>query len=152
MPKRSKQERQIIIATYADNDIYLTLGGTAVQAYFKSVNLQPSNSSVDTTAGAGTDWMERAPGLNDMKISVTLMYDAADVQTYIQKLAVGQVISIEYGPEGNSAGKPRHVQTFNVTGAAHTVSVDKSAVTFEFTGESAAAPSFNLFAGAVYSS
>ena len=78
------------------------------------------------------------------------MYDAASVQTYIQKLAVGQIVTIEYAPEGSSSGKPKHVQDFNITQNTHTVSVDKSAVVFEITGESAAAPTSNMYSGSVY--
>lgn len=139
------------MATYADNDIYLTIGGTAVHAYFKNVDLEFTNASVDTTAGSGTDHVERAPGLNDSKITINLMYDAADIQTYIQKIKRGQVISIEYGPEGAVSGKPRHVQDFNITSNKVPVNVDKSAVLIEMTGEGAAAPSVDISAGGVYS-
>jgi len=139
------------MVSYAENTVYLTMGGTAVQAYFKDVQLSPSNSAVDITTGAGVDHVQRAPGLNDTSISITLAYDLTDVQTYIQKIAAGQTISIEYGPESNVSGKPRHVQNFVITGADHQVSVDKSSVTFNVVGEGAAAPSVDMFTGGVYS-
>ena len=138
------------MASYADNTVYLSIGGTVVHAYFKEVQLQPSNSSVETTAGAGVDDVQRAPGLNDHKIKITLSYDAANIQTYIQKIAVGQATTIDYGPESNTSGKPRHTQSFIITAADHTVSVDKSAVTLEISGDAAAAPTNNMFAGAIW--
>jgi hypothetical protein len=139
------------MVSLAENTVYLKMGGTEVDAYFKDVSLSASNSSVDVTAGSGTDWMQRAAGLNDMNISISLAYDLTNIQTYIQKIAPGQTIEIEYGPEDNVSGKPRHVQNFVITGADHQVSVDKSAVVFSITGDGADAPSINMFAGGVYS-
>lgn len=139
------------MATYADNNVYLKMGGTEVQTYFVEVKLEPSNSANDTTAGAGQDWTMRAAGLNDMKLSISLMYDADNIQTYIQKLKPGQIIEVEYGPEGAVTGKPRHIQTFVLTGASSGVKISKEAVMFEITGEGAAAPTVNMFDGAVYS-
>jgi hypothetical protein len=95
--------------------------------------------------------VQRAPGLNDTSITITLAYDLTNLQTYIQKIAPGQTISIEYGPESNTSGKPRHVQDFVITGADHQVSVDKSAVTFSISGDGAGAPSVDMFTGGVYS-
>ncbi len=139
------------MATYADNDIFLKMGTTEVQAYFRNVQLSLSNSPVDTTAGAGSNWTERAPGLNDASISISLVYDAADLQTYIQKIAQGQTITIEYGPEGSVSGKPRHVQDFVISQNQHSTNVDKSVVEFSITGDAAAAPSVDMSAGGVFS-
>lgn len=139
------------MAQYADNNVFLSIDGVTVSAYFKSVSLNPTNSSQDTTMGAGTDHMQRAPGLDDTSISITLGYDTAQVQAQIQHLKVGQVVSIEYGKEGATSGKPRHVQTFNITSNTVADSVDKTPSTFEISGEGADAPSVNMFAGGVYS-
>lgn len=134
----------------AENNAYIKLDTVEVQAYFKEVSIQPSNSAVDITAGAGTDDVQRAPGLNDHKFSATLSYDLTNVQSYIQKIKVGQVVVLDYGPESNTAGKPRHTQAFVITAADHTVSVDKSHVTFSVSGEGAAAPTNNMYAGAIW--
>jgi hypothetical protein len=138
------------MAMLAANTIYLAIDSVDVKSYFTEVTLEPSNNSIDITAGSGTEHVERAAGLNDTSISMSIGYDAADVQTYIQKIRPGQVLSIEYGPEGNTSGKPKHVQTFNITGAGFTVNVDKSFVVFDVQGEGAAAPSSNMFTGSVY--
>ena len=138
------------MAQYADNVVYLKIDSVEVSAYFKTVKLQPSNSSVDTTVGSGTDHIQRAPGLDDTKIDISLGYDAANLQDYIQKLKVGQIVTIEYGSEGNTSGKPRHVQTFNITKADHEVNVDKSHVMLDVSGEGANSPSISMFAGGVY--
>lgn len=139
------------MATYAENTVYLKLDSTEVDAYFVDVQLSASNSAVDITAGSGTDWNMRAAGLNDVSMSVTLMYDTANVQTYIQKLAPGAVVTVEYGPEDAVSGKPRHVQSMVVTSNDHGVRVTKDAVQFSLTLDGADAPSVNMFAGGVYS-
>lgn len=139
------------MVSLAENNVYLKMGGTEVDAYFKEVSLSVSNSAQDVTAGAGTDWVQRAPGLNDISISINLAYDLTNLQTYIQKIAPGQTIEIEYGPEDAVSGKPRHVQNFVITGTDHGENVDKSPVVFSISGEGADAPSVNMFTGGVYS-
>jgi hypothetical protein len=138
------------MAQYADNLAYIKIDSVEVQAYFKNVKLSPSNNSIDTTVGSGTDHVQRQPGLDDTKIDISLGYDTAQLQTYIQKLKVGQIVTIEYGPESNVSGKPRHVQAFNITKADHEVNVDKSHTLFDLSGEGSAAASISMFSGGVY--
>lgn len=137
------------MATYNGNDLYLKIGSVAVSAYFKEVELSPSIESVDITTGSGTDHRMRAAGLEDTSLTATLVYDAADIQTYIQSLKPG-VYTVEFAPEGNTTGKPKHIQSFILTQAPFGVSVEKSEVAFQLTFEAAAAPTYNMFAGAVY--
>lgn len=139
------------MATYAGNNCYLSIDGTVVTAYFIDVTLSPTNATHDTTAGSGTTHVEREPGLDDTTIDITLMYDAADVQTYIQKIGRHKKVSIEYGIEGNISGKPRHVQEFIISSAPHSTNVDKSPVKFSISGEAAAAASVDMYDGGVYS-
>ncbi|MBK9751811.1 MAG: hypothetical protein IPO91_34305 [Chloroflexi bacterium] len=139
------------MASYAENTVYIKLDSTEVDAFFKDVSPTASNSTVDITAGSGTDWNMRAAGLNDISFSITLMYDAANVQTYIQKIAPGSIVTLEYGPEDAVSGKPRHVQSCIVSSVDHSVTVNKDAVTFSITLDGADAPSVNMFAGGVYS-
>lgn len=134
----------------AENNIFLKIDNLEVKALFKNVNLQPSNSVVDTTMGAGVDHVQRKPGLNDHTISVSIGYDDTIIATYIQKLKVGVRVTIEYGPEGAVSGKPRHVQDFIITGAPSPHDVQKSAVSFDVTASAADAPSVDMFDGGVY--
>lgn len=139
------------MAEYADNNVFLSIDGVTVSAYFKTVSLNVTNASQDTTMGTGVDHMQRAPGLNDTKIDITLGYDSAQVSAQIQHLKAGQVVSIEYGKEGATSGKPRHVQTFNITSMTVADNVNKEASIFSISGEGADAPSVDMFAGGVYS-
>ena len=139
------------MATLAENNAYLLIDGVVVNTYFKSVSFSRSNAPVDVTAGSGVDWVERAPGLNDSEISIVITYDTSDIQAYIQHIAPGLVASIEYGPESNVSGKPRHVQSFLITAANPSEqNVSKAEVTFAITGQANGAPSVDMFAGGVY--
>lgn len=139
------------MATLADNNVYLKIDGVVVNAFFKEVTPSGSSAGIDTTHGSGTDWTEESPGLKSMSFDITLTYDVELVQTYIQHIAKGQVVEIEYGPESNVSGKPRHVQNFHIESNKHTVSHDKSEVTFEITANNHGAPSIDMDAGGVYS-
>ncbi len=136
---------------YADNNVFLSIDGVTVSAYFKDVQLSPSNAGQDTTMGAGVDHMQRAPGLNDTQITITLGYDTAQVQAVIQHLKPGIVASIEYGKEGAISGKPRHVQSFLITANPVGDNVDKTPSTFAITGDATDAASVNMYDGGVYS-
>ena len=139
------------MASYADNDIYLSIGGTVVHSYFKSVTLSPSAATVDVTRGSGTDHTERAVGLKDTSISIQIGYDTSNATTIMQLFAPGTTATVIYGPEGSAAGKPKHQQSFIFTGAPHTVSVGKDEVVWDISGEAADAPTTDLYAGGVWS-
>ena len=138
------------MATYNGNDVYIKIDSVEVDAYFKTIEFSPSIETVDVTRGSGTDHRQRAGGLEDTTISMTIVYDATDIQTYIQRLKPG-VHTIEFGPEGNVSGKPRHVQSFIISSSPFTVDVSKTEVAFGISGEAADAPSVDIMAGGVYS-
>lgn len=137
------------MAEYNGNNAYLAIDGVVLGAYFQELELSPSIASVDTTAGAGTEHMKRAPGLRDTSASATIVYDDGAIGSYIQRLRPG-LHTFDYGPEGNVAGKPRHQQTFIVTDAPHRVTVGKSLVVFTLSLEAAAAPTIDMYNGGVF--
>lgn len=137
------------MASYNGNNIYLSIDGTAVTAYFKSVNLKNTIESIDVTAGGNAEHRQRAGGLKSHSISISLAYEAGAVDDYIQKLTPG-AHTIIFGPESNTAGKPRHEQSFILTSTAFEVGVEKPEVLFDISGESAAAPTYDLFANATF--
>lgn len=138
------------MATLVNNVIHLTIDSYDVCAYFTEVDLNPSNSSIDITAGCGAEHVERAAGLNDTKLSIKLVYDDVAIANYIQKLKPG-VHTVEFGPEGSGSGKPRHQQSFNFTSVSAPRKVGKDKVEFSISGEGAAAPTYDLYAGATFS-
>lgn len=137
------------MATYSGNSVYVAIDGTSLGAYWKEVEITAAMDSVDVTAGSGAEYRERAGGLRDYSVSLTVVYDDSTVATYIQKLRPG-VHTVEIGPEGNTAGKPKFEQSMLLTEAPFSVTVEKSEVAFSLSFEGAAAPTSDLFNGATY--
>lgn len=131
------------------NNAYLSINGIEVQSKYKTVKLEPSIATIETTRGAGTAHVQRATGLQDTKLTVTVGYDVETIQTQIGYLKPGKYTVI-YGPEGNGTGKPRHQQEFIMTGAPFEIKVDKSEVVFEMSLEGSDAPVADMFSGAVF--
>ena len=138
------------MAQYNGNNPYLKFDAVDVAAYFVSVSTDFGGSSVDITAGAGRSHVQRAGGLRDYSMSVTLTYDADSVNTYITKLQPQQIVEVEYGPEGNTTGKPRHLQKFVVDSVSVPQSVKKDHVTFEIKLSGADEPTADMTAGDVF--
>lgn len=139
------------MARLQDNTQYLSINGYVISAEFLSVDISKSNSSVDTTSGSGATDVTRGRGLNSYTIDISIAYHTETVDDVLLAIGEDDVVAVEYGPESNVAGKPRHVQSFtlnNIKGPKKTV--EKGPVEFSCQGESAAAPSVNMYAGGVY--
>ena len=135
------------MAKYQDNIYYLDIDGTDLSSYVISVSLDPSISSVETTAGSGTDHVTRGEGLYDHSISFEIYAD--DSAGYSLALLKGTGL-VTYGEQGYATGKPKHVQSFILT-ASHSTNVSKDMVVYSVSGEAAAAPTTDMFAGGVWS-
>lgn len=135
------------MAKYQDNDWYLDIDGTDMSSYVIDITLTPSIAEVPTTAGSGTNHVQRGEGLYDHSISFTIYHD--DGAAYSLALIKG-THTITYGLEGNGSGNPKHVQSFILNGQPHTTNVDKSMVTYAVSGMAADAPSTDMFAGGVW--
>lgn len=139
------------MATFNGNSIYLTIDSVNVSAYFTSLTLERTGDAVDVTSGSGAVHRERNAGLKDTTFSATLVYDDANLSTFIAKMDSGQAYTVVIGPEGNTAGKPKHEQSFVITGSGPvTVGVDKPLVVFELSGEGNGAPTTDFFTGGTF--
>jgi len=137
------------MATYNGNGVYIAIDSTSVGAYWKQVEITSSMDEVDVTAGSSAEFRERAGGLRDYSYSITLVYDDADLATYIQKVRPG-IHTLEIGPEGTTVGKPKMLQSVLITEVPFEVSVEKTEVVFNISAVGAAAPTTDMFAGGVY--
>ena len=135
--------------SFNGNGAYIKIDSVVVDAYFKKFELTPSVESVDVTAGSGTNHRQRAEGLADHSATLTVVYEAGAVQTYIQTLKPG-LHTVEYGPEGNVTGKPKHVQEFILTEAPVSQDVEKGEVLFQCSFEAADEPTYDMYDGAVW--
>ncbi len=134
------------MAKYQGNNYFLSIGGVDVSEWVVDVNLSPSINSVDTTAGAGTEHVQRGEGLDDHTISITIA--AVTAGEYARTLLKGTQALI-YGLEGNAAGKPKHTQSFILT-PVHTTTVTKDFVTHTVSGEATGVPSDDMYDGGVW--
>ena len=116
------------MATLNGNDVYVSLGGVDVSAYWTGeISRSPVNNVVETTAGASQGSVQRQAGLNDYSLALDLVYDIADLSTYVARLKQGTVQTLIYGPENNVAGKPKDevsVVVASVTGPNPTINKD----------------------------
>lgn len=135
--------------SFNGNNAYIKIDAVVVNAYFKRFDLTPSVESVDTTAGSGVDHRQRAEGLADHAATLTVVYEAGAVQNYIATLKPGRH-TVEYGPESNVTGKPKHIQDFILTEAPISQDVEKGEVLFQCSFEAADAPTYNMYDGAVW--
>jgi hypothetical protein len=139
------------MAHYVDNDFLFKANSTDYSAYVVEVSIEPSNAVVETTAGAGTNHTQRAKGMDDTKFTVTLRYQTAAVGvTLINLFRPGQIVAIEFGPEGNTAGKPKHVQNFIVDTMPIKIPVKKDSIVLEISMSGADAASTDMFNGGAY--
>lgn len=137
------------MAAYSGNDIYLTMNGVDVTALWRSIEITRNTDEEDTSSGAGTDWKKRAAKLMSLEATVTLVYDdqtaASDQAALFQ---TDQIIALDYGPEGNTAGKPRHTCDFFISSiSGPTTNVDKTLVVIEYSLVSTGEPTNNFYAG-----
>lgn len=141
------------MATLSGNDIYLRMNSVNTQARWRKFDMSFKNDEEDTTAGVGVDWKSRAAKLSEIPAKIMLVYDDVAAATDFAALwQADMIFAVEYGPEGNGAGKPRHLQDFKINGiTGPTTSHDKTLVTLEFDLVSTGAPTANLYAGDSFS-
>jgi len=133
------------MAQRADNNIYLSIDNVVVTARFQSVKFEANADEKDVTTGANQGYRQRRGGLLDTSMSVTLDYDDAEVDAYLSHLQPGDTVNVIYGPDGSSAGSPKHQQSMLITSMTFEVNVSKDPVAFDISLMGADTPTYNLF-------
>lgn len=121
------------MATLADNNAYIEIDGEDISPLFTGeISRDVSVNQIDITAGAGVDWTQNAPGLKSYSLTLRLVYDTALYQSKVQPKLQAAVntgdVLFKYGPEGNTAGKPKdelNVNVESVSGPNITIEKDK---------------------------
>ena len=129
---------------WSGNDIYLEVDGERIDWRFKTVGLEPTVETQDVTSGSGTTSRSRNEGLYDYTITIGIAYDEDRVGEQLPYIRPGRHYVV-LGPQGNSPGKPKHAGWFIFTGAPFEVSVEKSPVAFEISGEQSCPPDFDMY-------
>jgi len=133
------------------NSPYVKINSTDVSPLFAKINLQRTGNTTEVTAGSGATDKMRKPGLADTKLKLKLGYKVGSVPDYITQLDALTVITLEYGPEGQLSGKPRHQQDFIITSTPIEQTINADEVAWEIDADAADAPVYNMYAGAVWS-
>lgn len=139
------------MASYSGNADLLKFGSTDISALFKSYDFTQSVDEVDVTAGSNTTYRERNAGLKSVDLTITITYDRDTLTNIHSIVEAGDKVTVEIGPEGNTGGYPRHVQSFLCTEVDRPgASVEKDERTFVYTFLSDGAPSTDMFNGGTY--
>lgn len=111
-----------------------------------------TNSTTDVTAGAGATHVMRKAGLNDTTLSVTVAYKTVptDLKAILAAVKPGTEASLELGPEGDTVGKPKHVQMFISSSVQFAQNVKKAAVVIKIKFDGADAPTTDINANGAY--
>lgn len=137
------------MAVLQDNDFVVLVDTVDVSPDIIEFNLDSTLGTVETTHGAGVDHVTRGEGLEDASGSMKLAYDIARFATVSPLLVRGTHV-VEFGPEGDTVGKPKHVQSLIFTSVKIKRDIKKSMVEFDISFEAAAAPTTDMYAGGVY--
>lgn len=134
------------MAIYSGNSDYLAIDGVDLSAFWREVSITQTVGSRDVTSG-GVTTRQRIPTVFDYTLEFTIMYDDVQRPVLIPLVAAGLHV-VEYGIEGATVGKPRHMQTFLFTDSGLEGYSDKSeARAFSISANSADVPVFNMYNG-----
>lgn len=92
---------------------YIAFGGTVLSTNFRTVNTEDSIATVDQSAGSDVG-MTRLTTLRDGNFSLELKRPAGGTTNWIT-LTPGQSGTLEVGPEGTAASKPKMTVTAILT-------------------------------------
>lgn len=133
------------------NNAYLSWDGVDVSGWWTGeISREPSVETIDVTAGAGVNYMQREPGLIDNSMGFSIYYDDTDLASYVGKLAVGTKAILIYGPENNTAGKPKFEGSMILESVSQGQVVTKDLVKFELSFVQADAPTATIEGGSTF--
>lgn len=139
------------MATLNGNNAYLSFNGTVLSTYWtKELSREATVDTEDITAGAGATHIERAPKLIDNTMTFMVVHDDSTFATYRAALVVGTTGTLVYGPENNTAGKPRFEGSMILTSVSQPQTIDKGLVSYELSFEQAAAPTYTIEGGSTF--
>lgn len=137
---------------YNGNDIYLTVDGVNVEARWRDFQPSKKIADVDISAGATETHEKHAKGLEVISAKMVLMYDStAAASDMAAQCPADALVTVAYGPENNTAGKPRHEQIFKINSiTGPSPNYKKDAVMLEFDMIGADEPTHDMYRGATW--
>lgn len=128
---------------------HLTFDGVDMVPYLQSFDIDPTAATVESTAGNVGHTLRQA-GLRSTRFSANFVYRVGGVAAYMAKIKPGAEVTVDWGPEGNTTGKPRHTQKFIITGSSTSQDKDKKLVVYAVSGENSAEPTNDKWNGATW--
>ena len=96
------------MAHYTGKDVYISYKGTAVSGDQRTMSVNESMDTAETSAGADTDRSYLAT-LKDAKFDITVLDNGTAGSAIRALLAVGTAAgTLLYAPNGTAAGMPRY--------------------------------------------
>jgi hypothetical protein len=139
------------MAALKGNDAYLEFDGVDLSGLWTDeIKREHSVETEDTTHGSGKDYVERGTGLHDLKMSFVVIYDADLLGTYVGKTKEGINGILVYGPESNTAGKPKFSGPAILESVSQGQTIQKGLVKFELGFVQSAAPTHRIEDGSTF--
>lgn len=127
----------------------LRLGTMDVAADLMSVSIDVQNADVDVTRGnQGHTLLAR--GIMSTSVKIEIAWTDTNRAQILPLVRPGEIVEMEWGPEGTAAGSPRHVQKIKIAGVSVEQSANYDVVKFSITANGAEAPTVDIFNGGSY--
>lgn len=94
--------------------VYATFGGVVITGDQRSIDWSETIKTIDVTAGSDLD-EDHVTGTRSGTIKMSILYNGADGSAAEQALHVGASGTLQWGPEGTAAGKPKYTCVATVT-------------------------------------
>lgn len=135
------------MAYLTQNAQYLVYNGVQIQAKLVEVKITQENAAVDVTAGI-QGHEQIAAGRYKHTYSIKLAYEIGNPQ--LSLFRPGTIATMEYGPEGATTGKPKHLQSVHISSVSAQQSARIEMVTLDIAGEGSDTPTTDMFNGGAY--
>lgn len=110
------------MAEYTGGNLYLRFGSTVLSGDFRSFSPEETIETVDASAGNDT-FRTKLTTLKDGSASVSLVDQTGGTALW-GALVPGMQGTLEWGPEGTAAGKPKHTAMAIVTSRSRDIPYD----------------------------
>lgn len=138
---------------YNGNNVYLMVNGQDYGGWWRELDVRFANANIDGTAGSGVKAEQNLAGLDNYQATLTIICDSEQAAAqYYNLVQSDRTLLIDYGKQGNGAGKPRHHQLWKLSDTGgQEPRYDKPLNTIEVQLVGADEPIVNQFEGGTFS-
>lgn len=142
------------MAEWVSDNMYIEISGgnlgapVQVQARWKKFKLEGTVDPIETTRGPAQKHKAFKPGMHEYPMEITLGIDDASI--YPDELRLDQIYTITVGPNGNTSGEPKHIQTFFLASMPIEIETGRGERVYATKWKQEAAPTTDIFEGGVW--